>query len=101
MAMLNPRHCRQIGELIRLVGDFVELARGDGQEEPLTLVDLNALKRRVVDVAVRDHQAITFRIDLAPRCSCPVSRAVLHLIDNASRGSPPGQGSGSRSVTAP
>jgi two-component system sensor histidine kinase MprB len=84
----------QIGELTRLVGDLVELARGDGQEEPFTLVDLDELTRRAVDVAGRNHPSITFRVDGVPSlvrgAPARVSRAVSNLIDNAAKWSPPG-----------
>src|SRR6266545_4668752 len=84
----------QIGELTRLVGDLVELARGDGQEEPFTLVDLADLTRRAVDVVGRNHPSITFRVDGVPSlirgAPARVSRAVSKLIDNAAKWSPPG-----------
>src|SRR6266511_2280780 len=84
----------QIGELTRLVGDLVELARGDGQEEPFTLVDLDDLTRRAVDVVGRNHPSITFRVDgvagLIRGAPARVSRAVSNLIDNAAKWSPPG-----------
>jgi two-component system sensor histidine kinase MprB len=84
----------QIGELTRLVGDLVELARGDGQEEPFTAIDLNDLTRRAVDTAERHHPSIAFRVDGVPSLThgAPgrVSRAVSNLIDNAAKWSPPG-----------
>ncbi len=84
----------QIGELTRLVDDLVELARGDGQEEPFTLVDLADLTRRAVDVVGRSHPPITFRVDGVPSlirgAPARVSRAVSNLIDNAAKWSPPG-----------
>src|SRR6266545_1306659 len=84
----------QIGELTRLVGDLVELARGDGQEEPFTLIDLDDLTRRAVDVVGRNHPSITFRVDgvagLIRGAPARVSRAVSNLIDNAAKWSPPG-----------
>jgi two-component system sensor histidine kinase MprB len=84
----------QIGELTRLVGDLVELARGDGQEEPFTLVDLDDLARRVVDIAGRNHPSVVFRVDGVPSlirgAPARVSRAVSNLIDNAAKWSPPG-----------
>ncbi len=83
----------QIGELTRLVGDLVELARGDGQEEPFTLVDLADLTRRAVAVVGRNHPSITFRVDEVPSlvrgAPARVSRAVSNLIDNAAKWSPP------------
>src|SRR6266545_179949 len=71
-----------------------ELARGDGQEEPFTLVDLADLTRRAVDVVGRNHPSITFRVDGVPSlirgAPARVSRAVSNLIDNAAKWSPPG-----------
>ncbi|MGH2656107.1 MAG: ATP-binding protein [Actinomycetota bacterium] len=84
----------QIGELTRLVGDLVELARGDGQQEPFILVDLYDLARRAVDVAGRNYPSIAFRVTgvTSPVRGAParVSRAVSNLIDNAAKWSPPG-----------
>ncbi|MGH9247263.1 MAG: ATP-binding protein [Acidimicrobiales bacterium] len=84
----------QIGELTRLVGDVVELARGDGQEEPFTVVDLDELTRRVVDVVGRNHPSVVFRVEAGPSpirgAPGRVSRAVSNLIDNAAKWSPPG-----------
>ena len=84
----------QIGELTRLVGDLVELARGDGQEEPFAVVDLDEVTRRAVDVVARNHPTIEFRVDGVPSLirGAPgrVSRAVANLIDNAAKWSPAG-----------
>ncbi|MDQ3639943.1 MAG: HAMP domain-containing histidine kinase [Actinomycetota bacterium] len=84
----------QIGELTRLIGDLVELARGDGQEEPLTVIDLDDLTHRVVGVVGRNHPSIAFRVDGVPSLvrGAPgrVSRAVSNLVDNAAKWSPPG-----------
>jgi two-component system sensor histidine kinase MprB len=93
-AMLIQETTAQIGELTKLVGNVVELARGDGQEEPFTVVDLNDLTRRAVEVAQRHRPSITFRVDAAPSqihgAPGRVSRAVSNLIDNAAKWSPPG-----------
>jgi two-component system sensor histidine kinase MprB len=84
----------QLAELTRLVGDLVELARGDGQEEPFTVVDLDELTRGVVGVVGRNHPSIVFRVDGVPTpirgASGRVSRAVSNLVDNAAKWSPPG-----------
>ena len=84
----------QVGELTRLVSDLVELARGDGQEEPFTLVDLEEVARRAVDVIARNHPAVAFSVDGSPSlirgASERVSRAVSNLIDNAAKWSPSG-----------
>jgi two-component system sensor histidine kinase MprB len=92
-AMLIRDTVAQLGELTRLIGDLVELARGDGQEEPFTVVDLHDLTRAVVDVARRNHPSIAFRVDGVPSlvrgAPARVCRAVSNLIDNAGKWSPP------------
>jgi two-component system sensor histidine kinase MprB len=92
-AMLIRDTVAQIGELTRLVGDLVELARGDGHEEPFTTVDLDDVTRRAIDAAERNHPTITFDLDGAPTlihgAPSRVSRAVSNLIDNAAKWSPP------------
>jgi two-component system sensor histidine kinase MprB len=84
----------QIGELTRLVGDLVELARGDGQEEAFTIIDLDELTRSIVEVVGRNHPSIVFRVDgdPSPVRGAPgrVARAVSNLVDNAAKWSPPG-----------
>jgi two-component system sensor histidine kinase MprB len=93
-ALLIRETVAQIGELTRLVGDLVELARGDGQEEPFTIVDLDDLTRGAVDAVGRNHPSVAFRVDGAPSpirgAPGRVSRAVSNLIDNAAKWSPPG-----------
>jgi two-component system sensor histidine kinase MprB len=93
-AMLIRETVAQIGELTRLVGDLVELARGDGQEEPFTVVDLDDLTRRAVDAVGRNHPSVAFRVDGVPSpirgAPGRVSRAVSNLVDNAAKWSPPG-----------
>ena len=93
-AMLIRDTVAQTGELTRLVGDLVELARGDGQEEPFTVVDLEDVTRRAVDVASRNHSLIAFRVNCAPShvrgAPRRISRAVVNLIDNAAKWSSPG-----------
>lgn len=84
----------QLGELTRLVGDLVELARGDGQEEAFTLVDLHQLTSTVVESAVRNYPNLVFHLEGAPTLihGAPgrVTRAVSNLVDNAGKWSPSG-----------
>ncbi|MEO7836338.1 MAG: ATP-binding protein [Acidimicrobiales bacterium] len=93
-AMLIRDTVAQIEELTRLVGDLIELARGDGHEEPFEVVNLDDLTRRVIVVVSRNHPSIGFRFDGDPSRirGAPerVSRAVSNLIDNAAKWSPPG-----------
>jgi two-component system sensor histidine kinase MprB len=93
-AMLIQETVAQVAELTRLVGDLVELARGDGQEEPFTVVDLEELTRGAADVAGRNHPSIAFRVDGVPSpirgAPARVSRAISNLVDNAAKWSPRG-----------
>jgi len=93
-ALLIRETVMQIEELTRLVGDLVELARGDGQEEPFTVINLGELTRRAVDTVGRNYPSVAFRIDgtSAPIVGARgrVSRAVSNLIDNAAKWSPHG-----------
>jgi len=83
----------QLGELTGLVGDVVELARGDGEEEPFDEIDLEALTRRAAEVAGRNHPSLVFQVTGASRpvrgAPARVARAVSNLIDNAAKWSPP------------
>jgi two-component system sensor histidine kinase MprB len=92
-AMLISETVAQIGELTRLVGDLVELARGDGQEEPFTVVDLDELARRAVEVVGRNHPSIAFTVEgaatLIQGAPGRIWRAVSNLVDNAAKWSPP------------
>ena len=84
----------QIAELTRLVGDLVELARGDGQDEAFDVVDLDEVVRRAVETVGRNHASVMFRVDARPTpvrgAPGRVARAVSNLIDNAAKWSPPG-----------
>ena len=92
-ALLIRDTVAQISELTRLVNDLVELARGDGQEEPFTVIDLYELTRSVVDVVGRNYPSIEFKVD-GVTCeirgsSGRISRAVSNLVDNAAKWSSP------------
>jgi two-component system sensor histidine kinase MprB len=93
-AMLIGDTVAQVAELTRLVGDLVELARGDGQEEPFTVVDLYELTSAVVGDARQHHPAVEFSVDgtrtVIRAAPGRVSRAVANLVDNAAKWSPPG-----------
>jgi len=93
-AMLIRDTVAQLAELTRLVGDLVELARGDGQEEALSVVDLDDLTRQAVEAVRRNHPSIDFSVDgePSPIRGAPgrLLRAVSNLIDNAAKWSLPG-----------
>ncbi len=93
-SMLIRETVVQIEELTRLVGDLVELARGDGDEEPFTIVELDELTRRALYAVGRHYPSLMFRVDTVPTriegAPGRVARAVSNLIDNAAKWSPPG-----------
>ena len=83
----------QIEELTALIGDLVELAR----EEPLTHVVEHVDLAEVVDRAIAEYAAArptSFVVDADPWWvtgePAALERAVLNLLDNAAKWSPPG-----------
>jgi two-component system sensor histidine kinase MprB len=84
----------QSEELSELVGDLIELARGDEGDPPIEDVALDALVSEAVARARRHAPGIRFRAELEP---CVISgvpdrlgRAVNNVLDNAAAFSPPG-----------
>ena len=84
----------QIGELTRLIGDLVELARSDGDSEPLTTVDLHEITRTAVEVVRRNYPDVVFELEgsstVVRGAPGRVRRAVSNLVDNAAKWSPTG-----------
>jgi two-component system, OmpR family, sensor histidine kinase MprB len=77
-----------------LVGELVELARGEEVDVPASEFRLDEIVRGVVDRAARRWPAVEFRSRLEP-CSVVgvpqrVERAVSNLVDNAGKWSPDG-----------
>jgi two-component system sensor histidine kinase MprB len=84
----------QLEEMTTLVGDLVELAREDeAQAEPME-VRLDAIVQRAIERARRRAPHITFDIELTPGSvraqPLLLERAVLNILDNAVKWSPPG-----------
>ena len=84
----------QIAELSTLVGDLVELAREDAPQvvhEPVELTDVVA---RALERARRRAGEVEFTATLVPWTlvgdATALERAVLNLLDNAAKWSPPG-----------
>ena len=84
----------QIAELSTLVGDLVELARDDAPQvvhEPVELTDVVA---RALERARRRSGDVEFTATLVPWMlmgdATALERAVLNLLDNAAKWSPPG-----------
>ena len=83
----------QLQELTTLVGDVVELAREDEvQPEPIE-VRFDTLVERAVERARRRAPAVVFDVQLTPGSvraqPALLERAVLNLLDNAVKWSPP------------
>jgi two-component system, OmpR family, sensor histidine kinase MprB len=85
----------QIEELTELVGDLVELAREqEPNGEPRETLRLDELVTGAVERARRHAPGVTFATDLDPTLVTgargPLDRAVVNLLDNAGKWSPPG-----------
>jgi two-component system, OmpR family, sensor histidine kinase MprB len=84
----------QSEELSGLVGDLIELARGDEGDPPIEDVALDALVGEAVERARRHAPGVRFRTELEPCVMLGVpdrlGRAVNNVLDNAAAFSPPG-----------
>jgi two-component system, OmpR family, sensor histidine kinase MprB len=84
----------QSEELSALVGDLIELARGDLPAESVEDTRLDRIVAESVTRARRNSAGITFETTLEPMIVDGVperlGRAVNNLLDNAARHSPPG-----------
>ena len=83
----------QSEELSALVGDLIELARGDECEPQVEDVAFDRLVAEAVERARRHAPGVRFRTDLEP-CTIEgvpdrLGRAVNNVLDNAGRYSPP------------
>ena len=83
----------QLEELTTLVGDLVELAREEETDPSPEDVQLDAVVQRALERARRRAPTVTFDAHLEPGMvrGQPVllERAVLNLLDNAAKWSPP------------
>jgi two-component system sensor histidine kinase MprB len=84
----------QIEELTTLIGDLVDMARQDEQQPEPVEVRLDSIVENAVQRARRRAPSLTFDVDLTPgslRAQPPLlERAVLNVLDNAAKWSPPG-----------
>ncbi|WP_290049752.1 sensor histidine kinase [Amycolatopsis solani] len=83
----------QLDELTQLIGDLVELARQDEPRERFERVELLDVVERALDRARRRAGEIHFDVSLQPWVltgdNSSIERAVLNLLDNAVKFSPP------------
>ncbi|MDQ6834806.1 MAG: HAMP domain-containing histidine kinase [Actinomycetota bacterium] len=84
----------QSEELTALVGDLIELARGDQPGFATEDVRLDRVAAEAVARARRNAPGVEFSADLAPvsvdGVAARLERAINNLLDNAARHSPPG-----------
>lgn len=84
----------QLDELTQLIGDLVELARGDEPRTEFERIDMIEVVERALDRARRRAGDIEFDVTLQPWTVIgdhnALERAVLNLLDNAVKFSPPG-----------
>jgi two-component system, OmpR family, sensor histidine kinase MprB len=90
----------QIEELSTLVGDLVDLTRGEAGEVVHEPVDISEVIDRSLERVRRRRNDIEFDVDVTPwqviGDSAGLSRAVLNLMDNAAKWSPSGETVGIR-----
>ena len=83
----------QVEELSQLVGDLVELARDDAPRTVAEPVELTDVVDRALERARRRAGDIAFDVHLVPWTlvgdATALERAVLNLLDNAAKWSPP------------
>jgi two-component system sensor histidine kinase MprB len=82
----------ELDELTQLVADVLELARGSASSR-LDSIELDTLAREAVERTQRRAPDLQFRLELEPTVivNSPerVNRAVINLVDNARKWSPP------------
>lgn len=95
MAELRSDVMAQIGELSTLVGDLVDLAREDAPEVVYEEIDLAEVVDRSLERVRRRRSDVDFSVQVSPWFvfgeAAGLSRAVLNVLDNAAKWSPPDQ----------
>jgi two-component system sensor histidine kinase MprB len=94
MSSLRADVLGQIEELSTLVGDLVDLTREDAREVANEPVEMTEIVARSLERVRRRRNDIEFNVEVIPwqvhGDPAGLSRAVLNLLDNAAKWSPPG-----------
>lgn len=94
MAELRADVIAQIEEMSTLVGDLVDLAREDAPETVHERIDLADTVERSLERVRRRRNEVDFEAETAPWFvhgdGAGLARAVLNVLDNAAKWSPPG-----------
>ena len=84
----------QVDEMTVLITNLTEIARAEHATEPKETVDLAEVAAATIERAQRDNPALSFesRLQESPVLAvrAQVERAVMNLVDNAAKWSPPG-----------
>jgi len=84
----------QLAEMTDLITELTELARGEDQQPALEEVRLDILTEDAIRRTARNHPDVPIEAALAPSTvvGMPVNleRAIVNLLDNAAKWSPPG-----------
>jgi two-component system, OmpR family, sensor histidine kinase MprB len=84
----------QTGEMTNLIAELIELARGEQQASEPEDVRLDLVAAQAVERVRRDRPGVSFTTDLDESVvhgvPANIERAVVNLLDNAAKWSPPG-----------
>ncbi|MGK3961655.1 sensor histidine kinase [Sorangium sp. So ce118] len=84
-----------VARLDRLVSRLLELSRIEASSEAMTVLDLEALAARVVERCASPEKPVVLRYEMPKRLlrarQTDLETALLNLVDNAVRFSPPGE----------
>jgi two-component system sensor histidine kinase MprB len=84
----------QTSEMTNLIAELIELARGEQQVSEPEDVRLDIVAAQAVERVRRDRPGVTFQTDLDESVvhgvPSSIERAVVNLLDNAAKWSPPG-----------